>query len=94
MILSLKKYILVMCKMLWLFVNTFTANDKYSPVHKDNFTQRIQMELSQKQKTFSWFPSAVLKYKLKFQRFQKKVELRSECISGIRDSQRGASISN
>ena len=39
--------------MLWLFVNTFTAADKYSPLNKDNFTQPIEIQLSQKSKTFS-----------------------------------------
>ena len=35
-----------------MFVNKFTANDKYSPLHRENFTQPIQMKLSQKQKKF------------------------------------------
>ena len=70
-ILSLKKSVLVICKMLWLFVNTFTANDKYSPLHRDNFTQPIQMKLSQKEKTFSEFFSAVLKSRLNLWLFVK-----------------------
>ena len=54
-ILSSKKSLLLISKMLWLFVNTFTANDKYSPLNRDNFTQPIQMQLSQKWKAFSDF---------------------------------------
>ena len=60
--------------MLWLFVNTFTADDKYSPRNRDNFTQPIQIRLSQIKKKFAEFFSAVLKSKLKFETFQKKVD--------------------
>ena len=48
MILSLKKSLLVICKMLWLFVNTFTVDDKYSPLNRDNLMQPIQQQLFQK----------------------------------------------
>ena len=64
--LSWKKSVLVVCKILGLFVNTLTADDKYSLLNRENFTQPIQMQLSQKQKTFSEFLSAVLKCKLNF----------------------------
>ena len=50
-----RKAFLVIDKMITLFVNTFTANDKYSLLNRDNLTQPIQIELSQKQKTFSQF---------------------------------------
>ena len=33
-------------------VNTFTADDKYSLLKRDNLTQPIQMQLSKKQKIF------------------------------------------
>ena len=33
-------------------VNLFTADDKYSLLKRDNLTQPIQMQLSQKQKIF------------------------------------------
>ena len=32
--------------MLWLFVNTFIVDDKYSPLNRDNFKQPIHMQLS------------------------------------------------
>ena len=73
MILSFKKSLLVICKVLWLFVNTFTADDKYSKLNRDNFTQQIQMEFSQKAKAFSQLFSGVFKSWLKFEHFQKKV---------------------
>ena len=57
--------------------NTFTADDKYSPLNRDNLTQPIQNQLSQKEKTFSEFFCEVLKSKLNFEHFQKKVDPRS-----------------
>ena len=46
--LSLKKSLLVICKMLWLFVNRFTADDNYSLPNRGNFTQQIPIQ---------WFPA-------------------------------------
>ena len=54
--------------------NTFTADDKYSPLHRDNFTNPIWIILSQKRQNFSQFFSAVLKSALNFENFQKKVD--------------------
>ena len=51
--LSLKKSLLVICKILRQFVNTFTVDDKYSLLNRDNLVQAIQMQLPGKQKTFS-----------------------------------------
>ena len=44
--------LLVTCKVLRLFVNTFTPDDNYSVLSRDNLMQPIQMRLSQKQKNF------------------------------------------
>ena len=49
-----------------LNVNTFTSDDKYSLLNRDNLTKPIQMQLPQKQKTFFQFVSAILKFKLNF----------------------------
>ena len=38
-----------------LFVNTFTADDKYSLLNRENSVQPIQMQLSQKEKIFPDF---------------------------------------
>ena len=54
------------------FVNTLTANDKHFLLNRDNLTQPIEMQLSQKQKTFSEFFFAFLKSSLNFEHFQKK----------------------
>ena len=66
---------LVLCKILGLFVNTLSEDDKYCLLYKDNFLERIQILLSQKQKTFSEFFSPFLKSTLNFERFQKKMTL-------------------
>ena len=42
----------MICIILGLFVNIMTAYDKYSVLNRDNLTQPIQMQLSQKQKNF------------------------------------------
>ena len=55
-----------------MFVNTLSANDKYSLLNRENLTEPIQMQLSQKQKNFSQFLSAFLKSSLNVERFQKK----------------------
>ena len=58
---SWKKFPWVICKILGLFVNALTADDKYSLVNRDNLLQDLQMQLSQKQKHFfnffSHFPN-------------------------------------
>ena len=38
-----------------MFVHTFTADDKYSLPNRENLTDTIQMQISQKQKIFSIF---------------------------------------
>ena len=63
------------CKILTLFANTFTADDKYSLFNRENLTQPIQMQLSQKHKTFPECFSAVLKSRLNFKNFQEKNEI-------------------
>ena len=58
-----------------MFVNILTADDKYSLLNRDNLRQPIQMQLSQKHKTFSQFVAAFLKARLNFEHFQKKMTL-------------------
>ena len=59
-------------KILRLLVNTLTVNDKYYLLNKDNLTQQIEMQLSEKQKTFSEFFFAVVKSILNFKHLPKK----------------------
>ena len=55
-----------------LFVNTLTADDKYSLLNRENLTQPIQMQLCNKQKTFPYFFCEFLKSRLNFEHFFKK----------------------
>ena len=49
-----------------------SADDKYSVLNRDNWTQPIQMQLSQKQKTFPQFIPQMLKSSLNSGHFPKK----------------------
>ena len=46
---SIGKSLLVIHKILRLFANTLTVNDKHYVFNSDNLTQPIQIELSQKE---------------------------------------------
>ena len=59
---SYKKSLLVICKISRLFPNTLSADGKYSNFKRDNLRQRIYMQVSRKQKPFSQFFAAFLKY--------------------------------
>ena len=72
MAVALEKSLLVIYKILRLLVNTLTADDKHYLLNRDNLAQRIQMQLSQKQKTFSEFFFAFLKSVLNFKHLPKK----------------------
>ena len=71
-----------------MFANILTADDKYSLLNRDNLRQPIQMQLSQKEKTFSEFVFEFLKCKLNFERFQKNCDIYSWYISKITDSEK------
>ena len=59
-------------KILGLFVNTLTVDDKHYMLNRDNLTQPIQIQLSQKQKNFSEFFFAFLKSILNDKHLAKK----------------------
>ena len=59
-------------KILGLFVNTLTANDKYSLLKRGNLTEPIQMQLSNKQKISSNFFWYIFKSRSNFEHFDKK----------------------
>ena len=65
-VVPLEKVSLGIEKIQSLFVNTLTADDKHYLLNRDKFTQRIQMQLYQKQKTFSEFFSWISKIYTKF----------------------------
>ena len=62
-------------KIVRLFVNTLTVNDKHYMLNRNNLTQPIQTELSQKQKKCCEFFFAFLKSISNFKHFPKKYDL-------------------
>ena len=86
--LTCKKSLLVTWKITRLFPNTLSADGKYSLFNIDNLRQRIWMQLSRKQETFSEFFSTFLKSSLNFAHFQKKDDPHGWCISQITHSQK------
>ena len=74
-VIELQKSLLDTWKFFRPFLNTLTANDKYSLNSKDKGMQKIQMHLSQKQNIFSEFFSAFFESALNFEHFQKKMTL-------------------
>ena len=61
--------------MLGLFDNTLTADDKYSRHKRENFAQKIQIQVSQKPKTFSRHLIAFPKYTSSGEYFETKMSL-------------------
>ena len=82
-----KKSLLLTCKILVLLVNTLAGDEKYPVLNRDNLTIPIQMQLSQKKKTFSQFLGAFLKPTINFKFFEKKAYPHRFCISKITDSE-------
>ena len=90
---SWKKSALVSSKILGLFVNTLTAEYMYSGRNMQTFTQQVQTLLSLKQKSFSEFFIAFLKFTWNGEHFQKKGKFSSLNISEIIDSKGGGYLS-
>ena len=84
---SWKKSALVRSEIFRLFINTITADDKYSRNNMQNLQQRLQAPLSQKEKTFFQFVIAILKCAGDLEHFQKKHEYSSLIISEIIDTE-------
>ena len=59
-------------KILRLFVNALTVDEKHFLLTRDNLMQNIQIHLSQKQKNFCRFFARFLKSVLNFKDFPKK----------------------
>ena len=71
---SLKKSLLLTCQILGALVNTLAVHEKYPLLNKHNLAIPIQMQLSQKQKTFYHFPAAFLKSSWTFEHFERKYD--------------------
>ena len=72
---ELQKSLLETWKLFSRFLNTLTADDKYSLISRDNWMQAIQKYLSQKQNIFPPFFSAFFESALNFEHSQKKMML-------------------
>ena len=75
-----------------MFVNTLTADNKYSRCNVHNFAQQVQTPLSQKQKTFCLFFIPFLKLAWNLEHFEKKDEYSSQIISEMMYCERGRYI--
>ena len=72
--------LLVICKILGLFANTLTADNKDSLRSCENLVQPTQMQLSKREKFFSQFSATFLEPTLNFDHFGKKDDAHSLCI--------------
>ena len=77
----------MICQILGVRGNTLATDEKYPVLNRENLTIPIQMQLSQKQITFSQFYAAFWKSGLNFECFEKKDDPDSFCISKITDSE-------
>ena len=71
-VIPLKKSLLVIHKILRLFLNTLTVDENYYLLIRDNIAETLQIELSEKQKTFFEFFLAFLKSILNFKHLSQK----------------------
>ena len=65
-----------------------TVNDKHYLLNRDNLTQTIKIQLSQKQKNFCEFFFVFLKSILNFKHLSKKDDSPSWCLSGDTGSEK------
>ena len=85
--LSWKKSLLLTCQILGLLVNTLATDEKYPVLNRDNLTIPIQMQLSQKHKTFSQYFASFFKSRTNFKYFEKKDDLHRFFIADITASE-------
>ena len=83
--LSSRKSLLLTCQVLGPPVNTLAADERYPVLNRDDLSVGSQIQLSQKQKTFSQFFAAFLKFSLNFQYFQKNEYPHRFCIFEVTD---------
>ena len=74
-VIELQKSLLDLSKFFTPFLNTVTADDRYSLISKNKWMQTIQMHLSQKPKIFSELYGAFFESVLNFEHFQTKMNL-------------------
>ena len=76
---------LVLPEIVGVFVITLTADEKYPVQDAENLSIPIQMQLSEKPKSFSQFFVPLLEYQSNFNEFEKKDHRHSKYISEITD---------
>ena len=76
-------YLLLICHILGLFSKILAANDKYPVLNRVNLGIPVEMQLSQKQKTFSRVFFSFLSCSLNFDFFERKDDAHRFCISKI-----------
>ena len=77
----------MICQILGPLAITLAADEKYPVLNRDNQTTAIQIQWSHKQKNFSQFFAALLKFSLNFKHFEKKHDPHWFCISEIAESE-------
>ena len=82
-ILSCKKSALAWYEILRLFLNTLTADNKYSRCNVHNFVQQVQTPLSQKQKTFCGFFIAFLKCAWNLEHFEQNMSILAQLFQKL-----------
>ena len=87
--LGLKKSLLIIFKMLGLFVNPLTVDDKYCLLKRGNLLQHFQMQLSQKRKTFAEFFFAFSEFRFNFERFRKRMTLPAHVFLNLQNYKKG-----
>ena len=91
-VVALKKSLLVKHKILRVFFNRMTIDDKHYLLNRDKWTEPIRVQLSQKEKAFSEFFFGFLKSILIFKHLQTKDDPHSWCISGNTGSEKYVEI--
>ena len=89
--LSREECLLVICKILRLFFNTWSANEKYSLLNRDTLTQPIEMQLYIKKifcSYFFFFFFTFWKFRPNFEHFVKKDDPHILAISYVTDCKR------
>ena len=77
----------VQAKILGLFVNTLTADDKFSLLNRGRLLQHVQMQLSQNLKTFTeffFFFFSFSEFIFNFEHFKKKMTLIADVFLNLR----------
>ena len=84
--------VLVRSELLGQFVNTLTADYKYSRQNRENLSQQVPMQTSLKLKTCSRFFIAFLKCTLNLVYFEKKDQSQSLSITEIINCKTGSYV--